>query len=193
MRARALTGAGRSANAKLLVHKICSDAALDPDSRAACARLLVELGDNEAALEQAERAHREKPDAPVTIQALAWATCRVAWKRPEQAVRLRPLLPALEVEGGPRRALSQALRAFAHATIGEPERALQSVKAALDLDPKSRDALLAGAVACARLNQNERSNEFIERFAERDVAEARVALKLVAFWLGRDEAVSRRQ
>jgi tetratricopeptide (TPR) repeat protein len=191
MRARALHGAERDSDAGVLLEQLCAADSLPADVRAGCARLLLELGNVDAALAQAELAHRQHPQAPVTIQTLVWALCRVSWQRPQVLDRIPPLLDTIDSDRGPRRALAQSLRAYVACTLGTAEHGAEAAEAALDLDPKSRDALLALAIAWARLGDHQRSAHYVQRFASQHPGADVVAKRAVAHWVGRDQHRSR--
>ena len=77
---RALVGLGRRAAARRALDRLCRAPLLDPDLRAAVARLLIELGDLDRAEVQARRAHSEDPKSELSRVTLAWALARSeAW------------------------------------------------------------------------------------------------------------------
>jgi hypothetical protein len=191
MRARALHGAERDGDAQVLLERLCSSESLPADVRAGCARLLIDLGQVDRALNQAEIAYRDRPHAPVTTQTLVWALCRGSWERPDLVDRIPALLESIDSDRGPRRALGQSLRAYVACTLGGAEHGAEAAEAALDLDPKSRDALLALAIAWARLGDPQRAAHFIQRFASQHPGADRVARGVVAHWVERDRARSR--
>lgn len=191
MRARALHGAERNPDAGVLLEQLCATESLPADVRAGAARLLLELGNVDAALAQADLAHRQHPRAPVTVQTLVWALCRASWQRPEFLDRIPSLLETIDSDRGPHRALAQSLRAYVACTLGTAEHGAEAAEAALDLDPKSRDALLALAIAWARLGDHQRSAHYAKRFASQHPGADVVAKRAVAHWVGRDQQGTR--
>jgi tetratricopeptide (TPR) repeat protein len=155
MRARALVGAGRRADALGALDRLVARPGLDSDHRAASARLLVELGELEQALEQARLASTEAPDSALTRLTHGWAAVRLARRtgRDELVAEAERMLHGLKSRGSPHPALLFALRACVQAQQGDPERAIGIAQRALALIPEFPDALAAVALASARLGR----------------------------------------
>jgi tetratricopeptide (TPR) repeat protein len=155
MRARALVGTGRRADALAAVDRLVARSGLDSDHRAASARLLVELGELEQALEQARLSSAEAPDSALTRLTHAWAAVRLARRtgRDELIAEAERMLAGLKSRGSPHPALLFALRACVHAQQGDPERAIGVAQRALALVPEFPDALAAIALGSARLGR----------------------------------------
>jgi len=107
---RALIGLGRKAAARRSLDRLCRAPLLDPDLRAAVARLLIELHDLDRAETQARRAHSEDPKSELSRLTLAWAVARrEAWlPTPRSASELSELLAEITPEAGPMPALGSA-------------------------------------------------------------------------------------
>src|SRR5690606_21057703 len=116
---------------------------IGPELRAGCARLLIDAGEVELALEQAETACGVAPDSPAVLLTTAWATLRMA-RRDEDESKLEAaerLLERLGSSGGASPALATALWACVWAERGEPQRAIEAAQHALELDPGSVEAM----------------------------------------------------
>jgi hypothetical protein len=120
---------------------------LDPDLRAAVARLLIELGDVARATTQARRAHTEDPEGELARLTLAWALARSdAWQvSPRARAELNELLAHLEPQTCALPALGFALRGLM-LMQSSLEAARQSTDASLALDPAGHDALAIAAL-----------------------------------------------
>jgi tetratricopeptide (TPR) repeat protein len=174
LRARALLGARRLVEATLAARKLGSAPLLDPQLRAGCARLLIELGEIPEALAQARRAHREEPRSPLVAQTLAWALVRAAWDGDMELLgQARSLLVTSDVDAGPARSLVTALRAEMEALAGDAERARDLAEQALSTDAHSVDAMAASALALARVGDAEAAKSAYARLVAANQAAAR--------------------
>ncbi|MEB2313130.1 MAG: hypothetical protein OZ921_18110 [Sorangiineae bacterium] len=153
MRARALHGAGAPDESRRELERLCAAPLLEPDVRAGTARLLVELGELELALEQARLAFSDDPELPSARVTLALAALRCArgGDAPALVDEARSALDGLDAVAGPRATLVTALRACVEAEGEAPERALALARRALAAEPSSADAALALARATERL------------------------------------------
>ncbi|HEY6081025.1 MAG TPA: hypothetical protein VIW29_19555 [Polyangiaceae bacterium] len=148
---RALVGLGRKPAARRALDRLCRAPLLDPDLRAAVARLLIDLGDVGRATTQARRAHAEDPEGELSRLTLAWALARAdAWLvSPRIAAELDELLADFEPQASPMPALGFALRGLM-LMQSSLEAARQSVDAALAIDGSAHDALAIGALIAHR-------------------------------------------
>jgi hypothetical protein len=169
LRGRALLGAKRPEEARAVAQKLL-EAPLEPESRSACARLLLELGEIDAALEQAERACNDDPGSGVARAALLRTLVRLAWQRRDAAAleRASLLLRNERPSPAPMAALEDTLRACVEALIGDGLRAAELARAALKSDPNSLDGLVALAFAAARSGELAEARETLERLAKLD-------------------------
>jgi len=144
---RALVGLGRKAAARRSLERLSRAPLLDPDLRAAVARLLIELGDLDRAEAQARRAYAEDPASELSRLTLSWAVARRdAWLLgPRAALELAELLRNFTPESSALPALGYALSALMLLHTS-PEAAQKSANAALALEPDSQDALAVAAV-----------------------------------------------
>lgn len=166
---RALTGLGRKAAARRSLDRLCRAPLLDPDLRAAVARLLIELGDVDRAEVQARRAHSEDPTSDLSRLTLAWAVARSdAWLlSPRSTSELTELISDLQPEGNALPPLGYALRALM-LLPSAPDAARKSADAALSLDPSSHDALAAAAVVAQKQGRTTEAQRFCKRLLELD-------------------------
>jgi tetratricopeptide (TPR) repeat protein len=148
---RALVGLGRKAAGRRSLERLSRAPLLDPDLRAAVARLLIELGDLDRAEAQARRAYAEDPGSELSRLTLSWAVARRdAWLlAPRSALELAELLRDFTPEASALPALGYALTALMLLHTS-PEAAQKSVSAALALEPDSQDALAVAAVIAHR-------------------------------------------
>jgi len=166
---RALVGLGRKAAARRSLDRLCRAPLLDPDLRAAVARLLIELGDIDRAEAQARRAHAEDPESELSRLTLAWAVARrEAWLPSGRAASLlSELLGNFTAEGSQHAALGHALSALM--LLGtSPEAARQAADAALRLDPEAQDALAVAAVVAQKQRRSADANRLYQRLLARD-------------------------
>jgi len=166
---RALVGLGRKAAARRSLDRLCRAPLLDPDLRAAVARLLIELGDIDRAEAQARRAHAEDPESELSRLTLAWALARSdAWlPSARSAGELSELLTDLTPEGSPLPALGYALSALM--LLGtSASAARQAADAALGLDPDSQDALAVAAVVAQKQRRSVDAKRLYQRLLARD-------------------------
>jgi len=166
---RALVGLGRKAAARRSLDRLCRAPLLDPDLRAAVARLLIELGDIDRAEAQARRAHAEDPESELSRLTLAWAIARSdAWlPSPRSAGELSELLDGFTPEGGPLPALGYALSALM--LLGtSTEAARQAADAALALDADSQDALAVASVVAQKQRRHADAKRLHQRLLDID-------------------------
>ena len=174
LRARALAGAGYVDQAFDALERLEHVPALDPELKAACARLFVELGAPSRALPLARQALDAEEDRPLVLLTFALAAVRTMRREPNPEI-LEAATHALErVHGreGPLPALYQALRACIEATSGDPDRAISMAQRALGLDSRSPDAFAAIAEASARAGRSHGARQAWSRLAEVSIDEA---------------------
>lgn len=166
---RALIGLGRKAAARRVLDRLCRAPLLDPDLRAAVARLLIELGDTTRAEAQARRAHKEDPDSELSRLTLAWALARSdAWLvTANAAAELDTLLSDFDPTSCPLPALGFALRGLM-LMQRSPEAARQSVEAGLALDQNCLDALAIAALIAQRQGRAADSKRLLARLVDLD-------------------------
>jgi hypothetical protein len=166
---RALLGLGRKGAARRSLDRLCRAPLIDPDLRAASARLLLELGDVDRAEAQARRAHAEDPKSDFSRITLAWAIVRShAWlMSPQSTTELTELLSELVPEGSALPALGYALRALMLVPMS-PEAARQSADAALSLEPALHDAVAAAAIVAQRQGRKQDAERFRQRLLALD-------------------------
>jgi hypothetical protein len=148
---------------------LCRAPLLDPDLRAAVARLLIELSDIDRAEAQARRAHSEDPESELSRLTLAWALARRdAWlPTPRSAAELSELLTNFTPEGSPLAALGYALCALMRLGTSA-EAARQTADAALALDADSQDALAVAAVVAQKQRRSADANRLYQRLLDLD-------------------------
>jgi hypothetical protein len=166
---RALVGLGRKAAARRSLDRLCRAPLLDPDLRAAVARLLIELGDVDRAEAQARRAHAEDPASDLARLTLAWAVARSdAWLiSPRSANELRELLSELSPESTALPQLGYALCSLMLLPTSL-DAARQAADTALSLAPASHDALAAAAVIAKKQGRAEDAARLCKRLSELD-------------------------
>jgi len=177
LRARALAGAGYVDQAVDALERLENEPLLEPELRAACARLFVELGSPERGLRQARRALEAEPSHPAIRQTFALAAVRVARRTPNEALvhkAEQALGPLPRGREGLRPALHLALKACILCASGDPERAIAIAQRALGLDSRSPDALAAVAEASARLGHAHDAQKALARLTELSPDEAEV-------------------
>ncbi|HEY3234553.1 MAG TPA: hypothetical protein VGJ84_07540 [Polyangiaceae bacterium] len=169
LRGRALLGAGRRDEARSVVSRLAGAPLLEPEVRAGCARLMVELGELVRALEQAERACEDDPSCPAAEHALLWALVRRAWQTQDATLleRARKLLPIRETLSMTPASVD-ALCACVEALSGKAERAVQLGKKALESAPDSLDALAAVAIGASRRGSVDEAERAVQRLSELD-------------------------
>ncbi len=182
LRARALAGAGYVDQAIDLLEQLDRAASLDPELRAACARLFIELGDPSRALQIAKHAFDADPERPLIRLTYALAAVRTFRRQPEDGLldQAERALGKLAAHEGPLPALYQALKACIQAGAGDPQRAISIAQRALGLDPKSPDALAAIAEASVRLGRAHDAQEAWARLTEIAPAEGQAMADMVA-------------
>ena len=166
---RALVGLGRRAAARRSLDRLCRAPLLDPDLRAAVARLLIELGDPDRAEVQARRAYAEDPESTLSRLTLAWAVARSdAWLLSARATgELSELLSTLTPEDGPLPALGYALSALM-LLASSPAAARQAAEAALALDGAQPDALAVAAVIAQKQRRGADAQRLYQRLLDVD-------------------------
>ncbi|HEV8247553.1 MAG TPA: hypothetical protein VGP93_17370 [Polyangiaceae bacterium] len=155
LRARGLWALKRRAAAISDLERVGNAPLVDPELRASCARLLIELDELERAVQQARRAHDDEPSSVMVRLTLAWALVRAARRaqHPGLYQQAESLLSSLKPRSTPLPALIHGLRACVSAELGDPERAIAGAQLAMGLDPHATDALAALAVASAKLGR----------------------------------------
>lgn len=166
---RALMGLGRKAAARRSLDRLCRAPLLEPDVRAAGARLLLELGDVDRAETQARRAYAEDPRSELIRLTLAWVVARRdAWLPSSRAAtELSELLRDVAPESCALPALGYALSALK--LLGaSPEAARQAADAALSLDADSVDGLAVAAVVAQRQKRSADARRLEQRLLDLD-------------------------
>jgi tetratricopeptide (TPR) repeat protein len=177
--ARALIGAGRGDEAGRELSKLAQAPLLEPEQRAGAAELLMDLGQHELALVQAELAFDVDPRPPFVRLVLA-AACTRVWRRsfePALMTRAAGLLSGVRARESHTPALVYALRASVQAAIGDPERVVGLSQRALSLDPHCADALAAVAIASAKLGRTRDAQHAYLRLQIKNETEARVVAR----------------
>ncbi|MCC6214612.1 MAG: hypothetical protein IT376_07070 [Polyangiaceae bacterium] len=156
LRARALARSGHGAEALDLALRVAHAPLIEPEVRAGCARLLVELGDAPSALEAARRAHRDDPGHAAVRLALASALARAGLHAADDALLAEAAgaLDAASDSNPTTLPFAAGIQALVHASLGDPERALAQAQRALGGAARSAEALAAVALACARLGRH---------------------------------------
>jgi tetratricopeptide (TPR) repeat protein len=182
LRARALAGAGYADQALQLLEEIDRRPSLEPELRAATARLFVELGDPGRALEIARQALDADPERPLIRLTYALAAVRTYRTNHDTALlgRAEAALEKFAAREGPLPALYLALRASIQAGSGDPQRAISMAQRALGLDGKSADALAAIAEASARLGRVHDARQAWSKLAEASPADGEVVAALLS-------------
>ncbi|HYP88962.1 MAG TPA: hypothetical protein VEQ59_12425, partial [Polyangiaceae bacterium] len=166
---RALLGLGRKAAARRSLERLCRAPLLDPDLRAAVARLLIELGDLDRAEAQARRAYAEDPGSELSRLTLSWAMARRdAWlPTPRAAIELGELLRDFTPEASALPALGYALSALMLLPTSL-EAARRAIDAALALDADLPDALAIASVIAHRDQRGADSQRWYKRLLDLD-------------------------
>lgn len=147
---------------------------LEPNVRAAAARVLIELGSPESALEHARRALSEDPKDPAVRITCAWALLRTGQGGlgPRHTTEIEGLLSALRVKDPSLASLLPALRAWVSFRRGDLTSALGFAQTAVSLDPNQPDALGALALASQRLGltaEAERARQKLQNVAPEQI------------------------
>ncbi len=174
MRCRALMQLGREEAATSELEALGAFPLLEPEVRASVARLLLDLGQTDQALHQADQAYRDDPGSDPARLALAWAAIRVDRRHNEPiwVKRAHTALAALSTDQNPYPALTLALRSCVMASTGEADKAISIAQRALGLDPDSVDAVAAIALAAARLGRGRDAQQAWCRLLDLDHREA---------------------
>lgn len=168
LRARALAGAGYTNEAFEVLTSVESAPLVQPETRAGCARLFVELGDPERGLRQAIEALEAEPEHSLIRITFALSAVRCARRRSDRPLldKADRALATLSAHGGPRPALVHALKAAIEASRGDPQGAISMAQRALGLDGRSPDAVAAIAEASARLGHERDAVQAWRRLVE---------------------------
>jgi len=167
---RAQLGLGRKGAARRALDRLCRAPLIDPDLRAAAARLLIELGDLDRAEAQARRAHSEDPDAELSRLTLSWAIARTdSWlPSPRSAAELSELLSEFTPDACPMPALGYALRALVLTQSGSLEQGRIAADSAVALDPSSIDGHAAAALIAQKQGRQADAIRAFNRLLELD-------------------------
>jgi tetratricopeptide (TPR) repeat protein len=167
LQVRALVGLGRRARARRSLDRLCDAPLIEPDLRAAAARLLVELGDLDRAEAQARRAHREDPESELARVTLGWALLRRhGWQLPARAGQeLEELLSGLNPESCSLPSLSLSLTAHSALHAGLLESGRAAAERALTIDPASADALAALTLSALAEQDRAAADKWLSRLA----------------------------
>lgn len=181
LKARSLARLGDTERSELELAKLLRAPLLEPALRSAVARLLIELGFPDRALEQARRALSEDPKNPAARVTCAWALLRAGQRglEPRQAREVEPLLSSVRVHDPAIAGLLPALRAWVSLQRGDATRALSLAQNALAHDPKQPDALAALAMAAAKLGlsgEAERAIQTLNQVAPTQARALRTAM-----------------
>lgn len=166
---RALVGLGRKAAARRSLERLCRAPLLEPEVRAAVARLLVELGDLDRAEAQARRARAEDPRSELVRLSLAWAIARRdAWlPAPRAAAELAELVGDLTPESSPLPVLAHTLSALVQ--VGSSlEAARRTAQAALALEEDAQDALAVAAIVAQKQRRSADAKRLHRRLLDLD-------------------------
>jgi tetratricopeptide (TPR) repeat protein len=176
LKARALAATGRRPAALDELDRVAQAPLIEPELRASAARLMLELNELTRAFAQAERAYEDDPGCVMVRLTLAWALVRAARREQDDALyrRAESLLSALRPRATPMPALVHGLRACVMAVLGDPERAITTAQLSVGLDPRSTEALVALALASARLGRRGDAERAWLRLREIDRAEAEI-------------------
>jgi len=172
IRARVLLG--EHARARRELEPLLRSGNLPPRVRATAARLLLELGAPEAALDQAGAAFEADPADVTTRITFAWALVRSMRRSGDlsRAHEVDTLLATTPVRSGPHTALALALRASLLAARGPALRALSLAQAALRQDPRQVDAFAAVALSSIRLGMHAEAERALEELRALNPEEA---------------------
>jgi len=173
--ARALLALGEHGRAAASVERSLRIPDLPAPLRATAARILLETGRVDAALEQAKRALAQDPSDPLSQVTCAWALTRALRRRGERALatEAKGLLDGARLREGPLSALALGLRAALAAEAKDATAALSLAHSALALDPRQADAIAAIALASAALGKAFETERAQKRLREVDADEAR--------------------
>jgi tetratricopeptide (TPR) repeat protein len=153
---RARVALGDHARARRELEPLLRVGGLPASLRTVAARLLLDLGSPEAALDQAGAALEANPDDVAARITFAWALVRAMRRSGDlsRAHEVETLLATTPVRSGPHTALALALRASLLAARGPALRALSLAQAALRQDPRQADAFAAVALSSIRLGMH---------------------------------------
>ncbi len=173
---RARLALGDPARARRELEPLLRERGLPPPLRVAAARLLLELGSPEAALDQAGAALEVEPDDVAARITFAWALVRAMRRSGDlsRAHEVDTLLATTPVRSGPHTALALALRASLLAARGPALRALSLAQAALRQDPRQADAFAAVALSSIRLGMHAEAEQALSELRALNPEEASV-------------------
>ena len=158
--ARARSALGDRQRARRELEPLLRLGSLSPTQRTTAARLLIELGAPEQAMDQAAAAIEQDPDDQTARLTYAWALVRAMRRSGDlsRAHEVETLLATTTARSGAMASLALALRASLLAARGPATRALSLAQAALRQEPKQADALAAVALASIRLGLREEAD-----------------------------------
>ncbi|MGC4091249.1 MAG: tetratricopeptide repeat protein [Polyangiaceae bacterium] len=172
--ARALIALNERGRAVTQVERIARGSDLEPKVRATAARILLDAGRVESALDHARRALREDPDDPLIQVTCAWALTRALRRQGARSLahEAETLLDDARLRDGPVVALVLGLRAALSAEARDFARALGHAQKALELDPRQPDAVAALAIAATGLGKHAEAEKAQQRLGELSPDEA---------------------
>jgi tetratricopeptide (TPR) repeat protein len=155
--ARARAALGDRQRARRELEPLLRLGSLPATLRTSAARLLIELGAPEQAMDQAAAALDQDPDDQNARLIYAWALVRAMRRSGDlsRAHEVETMLATTTASSGAMAALALSLRASLLAARGPATRALSLAQAALRQDPKQADAMAAVALASIRLGLRE--------------------------------------
>lgn len=156
---------GRLEEARALIPEEPSPASLDPESRVALARVLLETGSAERAAAEATIALDAAEDLAEARLMFVWCAVRHARQRDDawSLERAERLLKESNLGPAPEAGLVLALQACVEARIGTPAVALRLAQRALRSNAESIDGLSALAEAAALCGEEPRAEAALER------------------------------
>lgn len=175
IKARALESLGHRERAEAELARLLHAPLLEPGLRAAVARFLLEQGQPERALAQAQHALEDDPKDPMVRVTCAWASIRTGQHTLNLALwdEADALLATVRLRDPAVSTLLLALRAWAAAHRGDATRALSLAQSALSQDARQPDALAAVAFGSMKLGLAADADRALSQLA--DVAPALAA------------------